>query len=135
MKDSIFTQIIKGEVPAHKVYEDERTLAFMDIFPIQPGAVLVVSKMQIDHVYDLPPDEYTALFMTVRKVGAAMRKAFPDIPRVGIIVEGFEVPHVHVKVIPVDSGNALRNIPDTSVQADHAKLAEQARSIAALMSE
>lgn len=135
MKDSIFTQIIKGEVPAHKVYEDERTLAFMDIFPIQPGAVLVVSKMQIDHVYDLPPDEYTALFMTVRKVGAAMRKAFPDIPRVGIIVEGFEVPHVHVKVVPVDSGNALRNIPDTRIQADHAKLAEQARSIAALMSE
>lgn len=133
MEDSIFTQIIKGKIPAHKVYEDERTLAFMDIHPIQPGAVLVISKSQVDHVYDLPESDYIALMMTARRIGKALRHAYSDRARVGIIVEGFEVPHAHVKVVPVNSGQELRRLPDANMPPNHELLAEQARQISAAM--
>lgn len=122
MNDSIFTQIIKGHIPCHKVYEDERTLAFMDIRPIQRGAVLVVSKTQIDHFLDLSEDDYQALMRTVRLVGRRIREVFPDKARVGVIIEGFEVPHVHVKVFPVDSGDEVRQMPDMKQEPDHADL-------------
>lgn len=133
MQDTIFTQIIQGKIPAHKVYEDERTLAFMDIHPIQPGAVLVISKTQTDHVYDLSDEDYDALFRTVRRIGRTLRHAFPACARVGIIVEGFEVPHVHVKVVPVNSGAELRHLPDPEAAIDHDVLANYAQQIASAM--
>lgn len=129
MKDSIFTQIIKGEIPCHKVYEDDRTLAFMDIRPIQRGAVLVISKLQTDHFLDLPDDDYQALMATVRKVGLRIRSVFPEKARVGVIIEGFEVPHVHVKVFPVDSGNEVRHMPDVGLEPDHADLEALAKKL------
>ena len=67
-EDSIFTKIIKGEIPSHKIYEDERTLAFVDINPIQPGQVVVVSKAQVDSFMDLADEDYSALWQTVRNV-------------------------------------------------------------------
>lgn len=130
MQDSLFTKIIKGEIPCHKIYEDEKTLAFLDIYPIQPGAVLVVPKVQIDHFFDLPPEDYTALMATVKRVAEHLRQQFPDKQRIGVIIEGFEVPHAHVKVFPINSGDELRQHPDTSKEPDHAALAELAKKLA-----
>jgi histidine triad (HIT) family protein len=111
MDETIFTKIIKGEIPCHKVYEDDWTLAMVDINPIQPGMVLVVAKKQVDHLWDLPDEDYQAMMTTVRKVARRLREVFPDKARVGMIVEGFEVPHAHVKIFPINSGNELRAIP------------------------
>lgn len=129
MEDSIFTRIIKGEIPCHKVYEDDKTLAIMDIHPIQPGMVLVISKQQIDHLWDLSDDYYAALMETVRKVGRRLREVFPEKRRVGIMVEGFDVPHVHVKVFPIDSGDDMR-APQPATEPDHAALADMAKRLA-----
>ncbi len=125
MTDSIFTKIIKGEIPCHKVYEDDRTLAFLDIHPVQPGMVLVISKKQIDHFMDLPDEDYRALMMTVKKVAGRLRQVFPD-KRVGVQIEGFDVAHTHVKLIPISSGEEFRAKPDATTEADPRILAEMA---------
>ncbi|HSX46811.1 MAG TPA: HIT family protein [Patescibacteria group bacterium] len=129
MEETIFTKIIKGEIPSHKVYEDDKTLAIVDIYPIQPGMVLVLAKPQVDHLWDLSEEDYAALMATVRKVGQRLREAFPEKKRVGIIVEGFEVPHAHVKVFPIDNGNEVRAMPSTK-EPDHAVFADLAKRLA-----
>jgi histidine triad (HIT) family protein len=131
MQDSIFTKIIKGEIPCHKIYEDDKTLAFMDIHPIQPGHVLIVPKNQVGHFFELPDDDYQALMATVKKVAVRLKEVFSDKPRIGVIIEGFDTPeHVHVKVFPAASGDEVRNAPDMSAEPDHASLAEIAQKIA-----
>ena len=131
MEDSIFTKIIKGEIPSHKVYEDDKTMAFMDIHPIQPGHVLVVPKNQVGHFFDLPDEDYLALMVTVKKVAKRLREVFPDKARVGVIIEGFDTPeHTHVKVFPADGGYELRHAPDMSAEPDHSILAELAKRLA-----
>ncbi len=127
---SIFTRIINGEIPCHKVYEDDRTLAFLDIYPIQPGHVLVVPKQQVGFVWDLGDDNYQALMATVQKVGRRLRKAFPGKERIGVMIEGLDVvDHAHVKVFPFSHGE-FRSIPDMSVEPDHPALAEMAKKLA-----
>ena len=126
-QDSVFTSIIKGEIPAYKIYEDERTLAFLDIHPIQPGMKLVVSKKQIEQFIDLEPEDYQALWLTVKKVAARMREVFPGKKRIGVQIEGLDVPHVHVKVLPINSGEEFRAAPDMSADPNH----EQLKQIAA----
>lgn len=74
MGDSIFTKIIKGEIPCHKVYEDDKTLAFLDIHPVTPGHTLVIPKIQIDEFQDLPTEDYRALMDTVQKVAKRQKK-------------------------------------------------------------
>lgn len=129
MADSVFTRIIKGEVPSYKIYEDEKTLAFLDIHPVSPGMVLVVTKVQVDHFMDLPDEDYHALMGTVKKVAIRIREAFPG-KRVGVQIEGFDVPHVHVKLIPISSGDEFRAKPDTANEPDHQSLAEMAQKLA-----
>ena len=130
MADSIFTKIIKGEIPAHKVYEDKQTLAFMDIHPIQPGMVLVVPKNQVGHFFELPDEDYIALMATVKKVAARLKEAFPQKQRIGVIIEGFDLPeHTHVKVFPADSGNDLRQVPDMNAEPDNTALAAMAEKL------
>lgn len=130
MEESIFSRIIKGEIPCHKVYEDAETLAFLDIHPIQTGHTLVVTKAQVDHIWDLSDEQYQALWSTVRKVARQLRRHFPAKKRVGVIVEGFDVAHVHVKVFPIDSGDELRFKPDMTSEPDHTALAELAAKLA-----
>ncbi len=103
MKKSIFTQIINGQIPCHKVYEDSKTFVFMDINPIQPGMVLVVPKLQIENYEDLPQEDLTALFITCQKISRAQRKIFPDKKKMSMQIEGLDVPHVHVKLFPINS--------------------------------
>lgn len=129
MAYSIFTKIIKGEIPCHKVYEDDFCLAFMDINPIQPGMVVIVSKKQIDHVWDLPPEDYRAVMAAAKKVAKSLRKMFAKKQRVALIIEGFEVPHAHVKVFPVDNEQEVRKHP-TGDEPDHEALAKMAKKLA-----
>jgi histidine triad (HIT) family protein len=98
MQDSIFTKIINGEIPSHKVYEDTHSFAFLDIHPIQPGQVLVVPKKQVGFVWDLESEDYQALMATVQKVGRRLREVLGR-KRVGVMIEGLDVvDHAHVKV-------------------------------------
>lgn len=131
MADSIFTKIIKGEIPSHKIYEDEKTLAFMDIHPIQPGHVLVVPKVQIDFFWNLPEEDYIALMKTVQQVGQRLKKVFPDKHRVGVIIEGLDVEdHVHVKVFPFNTDEEFRNKQNPNSVPNHQLLTEQAKKLA-----
>lgn len=103
---TIFTRIIAGEFPCYKLYEDEHTFAFLDIFPYQLGHTLIVPKIEIDHFYDLPEPYYTALFQTAKKLAPAVKQATGCL-RVGMILEGLEVPHVHIKMIPIHKPHDL----------------------------
>ena len=98
---SIFTRIVKGEIPAHKVYEDAQNIAFLDITPIQPGHVLVVPKREVAYLFDLSSDEQAALWRVVRTVEAGVKKA-TACARVCLMVVGWEVPHVHVHLVPTN---------------------------------
>ncbi len=129
MEDSIFTKIIKGEIPCHKVYEDAATFAFLDIHPVQPGHVLVVSKTQVANFYELSDDDYQALMTTVKKVAIKLKSVFPDKRRIAVIIEGLDVDHVHVKLFPIDTGEELRYIPDESTEPNHSILAQLAQLI------
>ena len=122
MEETIFTKIINGEIPSHKIYEDDATYAFLDIHPVTEGHVLVVSKTPVEFIWDLPPEEYQALMSTVYKLGAHIRSTL-GVPHVGIIVEGTGVPHTHVHLIPFVEDGELRQVADMSVEPDHARLA------------
>lgn len=130
MAGSVFTKIIKGEIPCHKVYEDDKTFVFLDIHPIQPGQVLVVPKKQIGFVWDMDSENYQALMATVQKVGRRLREVFPDKARVGVMIEGLDViDHAHVKVFPFSTEQEYRARPDTSADPDHASLESIAQKL------
>lgn len=128
MPDSIFTKIIKGEIPCHKIYEDELTFAFMDIHPIQPGHVLVVPKKQIDQFQDLPEADYHAVWSTVKKVANRQKDVLGRL-RSGIHVVGLDVPHAHVHVFPFDTLEEYRTIVDMNLEPDHPALAKMAKRL------
>lgn len=107
MEDSIFTKIINGEIPCHKVYEDEKTLAFLTIEPVREGHTLVISKAQVDQFIDVPDDDYEAVWRTVKKVASRIRDVTGK-ERVGLVVKGIDVPHFHVHLIPFSAGESLK---------------------------
>jgi histidine triad (HIT) family protein len=98
---SIFTKIIKGEIPSYKVYEDENYYAFLDINPNAVGHTLCVPKIEVDKIFDLDDETYNGLMIFSKKIAKALKKAV-DCKRVGISVIGLEVPHVHVHLIPIN---------------------------------
>jgi len=128
MQDSVFTKIIKGEIPCHKIYEDDLTIAFMDINPVQPGMVLVIPKKQIDHFTDLPNEDYEAVMRVVKKVGVKMREVFPD-KRIAVMIEGLDVPHAHVKMFPFATATEFRSLPDPDTEPNHMALAQMAEKL------
>lgn len=130
MSDSIFTKIIKGDIPAYKIYEDDKTLAFLDIHPVQPGMTLVIIKEQIEDFTQLSDDQLATLMTTVRKVALRLKQIFPDKKRIGVQIEGLDVPHVHVKLIPINTGSDFRAKPDFDAEPDHTALAEMAQKLA-----
>ncbi|WP_299708217.1 HIT family protein [uncultured Pontibacter sp.] len=101
MEPSIFTKIVKGEIPAYKIAEDDRYLAFLDVFPTTKGHTLVIPKQQIDYLFDLDDELYLGLMAFAKKVAAAVEKAVPC-KRIGVAVVGLEVPHAHVHLIPIN---------------------------------
>jgi len=129
MAASVFTKIIAGEIPSYKVYEDDKTFAFLDIHPKQPGHVLVVPKTETDHIWDLPDSDYSALMDTTKKVANRIREVLHP-SRVGVQVEGTGVPHAHVHVFPFSTVEEFRFTPDMSADPDEAALAEMAKKLA-----
>lgn len=99
MADSIFTRIIKGEIPCHKVYEDADVLAILTIQPVSPGHTLVIPKAQIDHFSDMDEATTQKVMAVAQKLSRTIRKVFNP-SRVALVVVGEEVPHVHVHLIP-----------------------------------
>ncbi|HSX15612.1 MAG TPA: HIT family protein [Candidatus Saccharimonadales bacterium] len=129
MEDSVFTKIIKGDLPCHKVYEDARTFAFLDIHPIQPGQVVVVPKKQVDYVWNLDDEDYQALMATGKKVAWKLKEAFPDKHYVALHVEGLELAHAHLKIFPFNTDTEFHNHPDTGAEPDHDALAQIAAKL------
>ena len=103
---SIFTKIVRGEIPSYKVAETDRYLAFLDIFPIARGHVLIIPKKEVDYLFDLDTDEYLGLMEFGKKVASAIDRTMPC-KRVGVAVLGLEVPHAHVHLIPIQSEGDL----------------------------
>jgi histidine triad (HIT) family protein len=99
---SIFTKIVNGEIPCYKVAEEGEFLAFLDIFPLAIGHVLVIPKVEIDYLFDLDDQKYSGLMLFSKRVALALRKAFPC-KKVGIAVLGLEVPHAHIHLVPLNS--------------------------------
>lgn len=97
---SVFTKIINGEIPCYKVYEDEKTLAFLDIAPEAEGHTLVIPKVEVDKVYDLSDEDYMAVMRTVKKMAKHMEAVLGE--RMQIKIVGIDVPHAHVHILPVN---------------------------------
>lgn len=132
MEDSIFTKIIKGEIPCHKVYEDDIAIAFLDINPLTEGHTLVVPKVQIDHIWDIDDKTYAHLWDVARRVAMRQRKVLQP-PRIGTSVEGFAVPHAHIHVMPLYEGfehTVMKHAARKDDEPDHAALAAMAERLA-----
>ena len=97
---SIFSKIVSGDIPAFKVAEDENYVAFLDIFPLAKGHVLVIPKKETDYIFDLDSEEYLGLFSFAKKVAKAMDKII-SCERIGVAVIGLEVPHAHIHLVPL----------------------------------
>ncbi len=121
---SIFTMIIKGEVPSYKIYEDDKTYAFLNINPETKGHTLVVPKVEVNKIYDLSDEDYVALWRSVKKVAKHMEEVIGR--RVVMKVVGVDVPHAHVHVMPFDemweSGKTLK-LRDDEFEEIRSKLA------------
>ena len=128
-QDSVFSKIVRGEIPCHKVYEDELTMAFLDIHPVQPGHTLVISKQQVEFVWDLDDVTYQAVMATTRKVAQRLKEVM-GAPFVGEEVVGVDVPHAHAHLIPFSTSQEFRRIPDMNAEPDHTALADLAAKIA-----
>lgn len=133
MSASIFTRIINRDIPAHFVYEDEHCVAILDKFPAVKGQTLVIPKKEIDYAFDLDDDTYLHLFKTAKLVAKASDKAF-NAARTCLVVEGFEVPHVHIKIYPMaDTKTALGNILPNGSEASDEDLAIVATQLIAAL--
>ena len=105
---SIFTKIVNGEIPAYKVAEDEKFLAFLDISPVAKGHTLVIPKKEVDYLFDLDDDLYTGLQLFAKKIAAGLKKAIPC-EKVGVLVLGLEVAHAHIHLIPMQNESDVLN--------------------------
>lgn len=129
MQDSIFTKIINGEIPSHKLYEDEHTYVFLDIYPVAPGHTLVVPKQQVEFVWDLDDKTYLALQRTTKKIALRLRERM-SVPYVGEQIVGVDVPHAHIHLIPFTTVNEFRCTQDQSAEPDHDTLAQLVEKLA-----
>lgn len=126
MSDSVFSKIIKGDIPTHKIYEDDKTFAFLDIQPIKSGHVLVVPKDQID-IWDLSDEDYQALMTTVRKVARRIEEVLKP-ERVGVQIVGIDINnHAHVHVFPFDNMAEYRQLPQPATDEELASMAKKLR--------
>ena len=127
---SIFTKIINREIPAEIIWEDENFIAFMDAFPAVHGHVLVCPKKEIDYLFDLDNTTYAGLWEAVKKISTPLQKA-TEVKRICLQVEGFQVPHVHVHLLPQDAYGEEAIARDISKEAI-AEIAEKIRKEIAL---
>ena len=124
---TIFTKIVKGEIPSYKIAENDRFFAFLDINPIVYGHVLVIPKKETDYLFELASEEYLSLWKFAQKVGKAMDKVI-TCERIGVAVIGLEVPHAHIHLVP------LNNVSDINFERPKLKFAEaEMQSVADLI--
>src|SRR3989338_4604946 len=97
---SLFTKIIKGEIPCHKINEDKNYLAFLDIRPINPGHTLVIPKKEIDYIFDMEDQSLGGLLIFAKRIAIAIKQAV-ECQRIGMMVAGLEVPHAHIHLVPI----------------------------------
>lgn len=128
MQESLFTKIIRGDIPSYKIYEDDHTFAFLDIHPITPGHVLVVPKKQVEFLWDLDDVTYHAVMSSAQKIALHLRERL-NVPYVGEQVIGVDVPHAHVHVIPFTTVAEYRHHPDMSADPDFDSLATMAEKL------
>lgn len=128
---SIFSRIVNGEIPCHKIAEDERFLAFLDVMPLAPGHTLVIPKQEIDYLFDLPDELLADLMLFAKRIAPALRQAVPC-KRIGVSVIGLEVPHAHVHLIPMNSMQDV-NFTQPKMKVSAEELAATAASIRALL--
>lgn len=114
---SIFSKIVSGDIPAFKVAEDDNHLAFLDIFPLAKGHVLVIPKKETNCIFDIATDEYLALWKFAQKVAKGMEKVIPC-KRIGVAVIGLEVPHAHIHLVP------LNNVSDINFERPKLKFSD-----------
>lgn len=118
---SIFTKIINREIPAQIIYEDEQTMAFLDVRPVNPGHLLVVPKKEVDQFQDLDIETYQAVMATVYKMANLLKEKLKP-TRVGVVIYGFHVPHAHVQLIPMNEPGAIKlmhqeEVPEEDLEA------------------
>lgn len=125
MSETIFSKIIAGEIPAHKIYEDERVLAFLDIYPKHEGHTLVIPKKAVEFVWDLDEESYLYLMRVTQKIAQHLRRQLPY-RYVSLKIVGTDVPHAHIHLIPF---NLEDTEPQNPVRADDAELADLAERL------
>jgi len=125
---SIFSKIVAGEIPCHKVAEDENFLAFLDISPLAKGHTLVIPKKEIDYIFDMEDQLLSDMMIFSKKIAKAIKLAFPC-PKVGVAVIGLEVPHCHIHLCPLENVNSL-DFSNPKLDISHEELAGIAKSIA-----
>lgn len=127
---TIFSRIAAGEIPSYKVAEDKDHFAFLDINPVHPGHVLVIPRKETDYIFDLSDDEYSSLMLFAKRVAKAIKKAIPC-KKVGVTVIGLDVNHVHVHLVPMNTGSDMNfcgsklTLPDDEMAAIAAKIAAE----------
>ncbi len=126
---TIFSNIIAGDIPAHKIAENENFLAFLDISPLVLGHVLVIPKQEVDYIFDIEDELYQGLMLFAKKIALAIKKAYPC-ERVGVAVIGLEVPHAHVHLIPINKMDDM-NFANPKLKLSQEQLAEVAAKIKA----
>lgn len=117
MEDTLFTKIIKGEIPCYKIAEDDNFFAFLDISPIAKGHTLVITKLQNDYIFDLPDDLLGKMMIFAKKVAVGIKKALPC-KRIGVAVIGIDVPHNHIHLVPING------VGDLNFKAERLKLTQ-----------
>lgn len=124
---TIFSKIIAGEIPCHKIAEDDRFLAFLDISPTAEGHTLVIPKKEVDYIFNLDDETYLGLMAFAKRIAPAIAKAVPCL-RIGVSVIGLEVPHTHVHLIPLNRMDDI-NFSKPKLNVSSERLAEIAEKI------
>ena len=124
---SIFTKIINGEIPCHKIAENEDFLAFLDVFPLVKGHVLVVPKKEVDYIFDLDDNLLSGMMLFAKSIAPAIKKAVPC-KRIGLTVIGLEVPHAHLHMVPMNSENDV-NFTQPKIKVETVEMEEIAERI------
>ena len=128
---SIFTKIVNGEIPCHKIAETDHFFAFLDVFPLRYGHTLVIPKNQVDYIFDLESEEYMLLMHFAKTIASAVKQAFPC-KKVGMCVIGLEVPHAHIHLVPLNTV-ADMNFSAEKLKPSNDELEQHAKKIIAFL--
>jgi histidine triad (HIT) family protein len=128
---SLFSKIVSGEIPSHKISENDKFLAFLDVFPLVHGHVLVIPKKETDYIFDISDNDLSEMILFAKTVAIALKKAVPC-KRIGMSVIGLEVPHAHIHLVPMNTADDL-NFTREKIKPSQEELSEMAKKIKACL--